>query len=139
VFAALLRDAFALKATGIYCAFRDVATSSLQEQLAKAGQPIEPDRVDDVIAGFADLEAHADVAPAMRRLREARIRIVTLTNGNEAVTRKLLAKAEVGDLVEGVVSVDEVRHWKPHPAVYRHCARSAGVDPAALALVAAHA
>jgi 2-haloacid dehalogenase len=74
----------------------------------------------------------------MRRLREARIRVVTLTNGSEPVTRKPLAKAEVGDLVERVVSVDEVRHWKPHPEVYHHCARSAGVDPAALALVAAY-
>jgi 2-haloacid dehalogenase len=45
-FAALLRDAFALGSTGVYRPFRDVASRSLQEQLAKAGQPIEPRRVE---------------------------------------------------------------------------------------------
>jgi thiol-disulfide isomerase/thioredoxin len=36
------------------------------------------------------------------------------------------------------VSVDEVRVWKPAPQPYRYAAHLLGVDPARLALVAAH-
>lgn len=137
-FAALLRDAFALEATGIYRPFREVASSSLQEQLAKAGQPIDLDRVNNVLAGFAELEPHPDVGAAMQTLRDAGVRVVTLTNGSADVTRKLLAKAGIEDLVERVVTIDEVKHWKPHPDVYLHCASAVEAGPAALALVAAH-
>ncbi len=137
-FAGLLRDAFALDATGVYHPFRAVAMSGLQAQLAKAGREADPDWIETIISGFAELDAHPDVAPAMNILRDASVRIFTLTNGSAGVTGKLLLRAGVADLVERTVSIDEVQHWKPNRAVYLHCAEGAGVAPEDLALVAAH-
>jgi 2-haloacid dehalogenase len=51
----------------------------------------------------------------------------------------LLDRAGLRDFVEAVVSIDEVRHWKPRREVYLHAARALGVTPGDLALVAAHA
>lgn len=137
-FAGLLRDAFALEATGVYRPFPAVAMASLHVELARAGREPEQDRMEAVITGFGELDPHPDVADAVRRLRDAGIRVLTLTNGSAGNTGKLLYRAGVADLVERTVSIDEVEHWKPNRAVYLHCAGTAGVRPDQLALVAAH-
>lgn len=137
-FAGLLRDAFALDETGVYHPFRAVAIGGLETQFAKAGRKPEPDRIEAIISGFAELDAHPDVASAMKFLQEAGIRIFTLTNGSATVTGTLLERAGLANLIERTVSIDEVKHWKPNRAVYLHCAEAAGVAPEDLALVAAH-
>lgn len=137
-FASFLRDAFALEIAGVYKPFRDVASATLSVMLEQAAGSAEPEKVDHVISGFAELDAHDDVAPAMAALREAGIRIATLTNGSAKVTSSLLERAGLRHLVERVISIDDIGHWKPHPKVYHHCARELDVERHRLALVAAH-
>lgn len=138
-FAQLLRNAFALNATDSYSAFRDIAVDSLQAQASAHGQALTPDQITGIIGTFAQLDAYDDVAPAMARLTESGIRLVALTNGSAQVTRELLDRAKVSHFIEHVVSVDEVRLWKPRKEVYLHCAQRCGVEPGAMLLVAAHA
>lgn len=135
-FAHILRDAFALDATGVYRPFRDVAGAALEALLAS--KQASPAASDDVIQGFGELDAHPDAAPAMRALRDADVRIVALTNGSASVTQKLLERSGLDAFVERTISVDEVGHWKPRPEVYLHCAKTVGVEPHRLALIAAH-
>jgi len=90
------------------------------------------------LAAFAELPAFPDVAPAFEALRKAGVRIFLLTNGGADSTAKLLAKAKLDGLVERIVSIDEVKHWKPAREVYLHAAEVAKAKPGHLALVAAH-
>ncbi len=83
--------------------------------------------------------AREDVKPAFKMLKDAGIRIVTLTNGSAETTQKLLKNAGMGDMVERAISIDEVKHWKPRREVYLHAAKVCGVQPHEVALVAAHA
>ena len=137
-FAQTLRDAFALEVTGVYKPFREIASATLASLFAGHGTPPEPARLPQVLDGFAELAPHPDAGSAFRRLHEAGIRIVSLTNGGAAVTEKLLQSAGLRQLVERTITVDEVAHWKPHADVYLHAAKCVGADPARLALVAAH-
>lgn len=138
-FAQMLRDAFALEASAVYKPFREVAAGSLAVLMASHG--IEPGtaQIDFVLAGFAELPAHADVEPGLDRLRAAGVRIIALTNGSADNTGRLLARAALTPFIERIVSIDEVRRWKPNREVYLHAARVAGVEPEHLALVAGHA
>jgi 2-haloacid dehalogenase len=137
-FAQMLRDAFALEASGAYKPFREVAAGSLAVLMASHGVKAGKN-VDEVLAGFAELPAHADVAPALERLRSAGIRIIALTNGGADNTRKLLDRSGLASFVERIISIDEVRRWKPNREVYLHAARALGVAPDRLTLIAAHA
>lgn len=137
-FAQLLRNAFALSATGSYKAFRDVAVDSLKTVASASGRSLSEDQLAEIIGTFAELDAYPDVAPSVVRLAKSDIRVVMLTNGNEDVTRKLLARAGVSEYVEQIISVDEVQLWKPRKEVYLHCAQRCGVEPSAMMLVAAH-
>lgn len=138
-FAQLLRNAFALNATDSYSPFRDIAVDSLQAQASAHGRALTQEQLSGIIGNFAKLDAYDDVAPAMAHLAEGGIRLVALTNGSAEVTHKLLDRANVSHLIEQVISVDEVRLWKPRKEVYLHCAQRCGVEPSAMMLIAAHA
>lgn len=137
-FARLLRDAFALEVTGEYKTFREIASAALEVLMSE--RKVEPERstIDEIVKAFADLPAHPDVKPAFEMLRDAGVRIAALTNGSAETTRKLFRDAKLEDFVERYISIDEVKHWKPSREVYLHAARTLIVDPAELALIAAH-
>lgn len=138
-FARLLRNGFALDASGTFAPFGEVARATLEGMLAAKNIAIYDNNIDHALAGFAELPAHSDVAPAFQHLRENGIPIFALTNGSAKNTRQLLEQAGLLAHVERIISIDEIRRWKPHREVYLHAADVAGVPPGQLALVAAHA
>ncbi|AYY13734.1 haloacid dehalogenase type II [Actinobacteria bacterium YIM 96077] len=135
-FSRLLRDAFALVATGGYRPFGEIATSALRSTV---GPGVDDATLRTVLGGFSELEPHPDVVPAVRLAGEAGVRMVTLTNGSAQITSRLLERAGLDDDIEQVLSVDDVQRWKPAPEIYRHAAYSTHVLPERVALVAAHA
>jgi 2-haloacid dehalogenase len=138
-FARLLRNAFALDAAGTYKSFGEVARGTLEALLAEFQCPADALEIDQTLSGFGDLPVHDDVAPAFQLLRDNGVRIFALTNGSADITCGLFQRARLAHWVERVISIGEVRRWKPAREVYLHAANIAGVTPGAMALVAAHA
>ena len=138
-FAQMLRDAFALEVTAVYKSFREVAAATLTNVLVRAGISPESAKIDRVLEGFSELSPHPDAGTAFQRLHDAQIRIVALTNGSPKTTETLLQRAGLDQFVERMISIEEVRHWKPYRDVYLHAAKCVNVEPQQLALVAAHA
>lgn len=134
-FARLLRDAFALCASGGFRPFADIAASALA---SASGHALPDDTVQEIVAGFAELDPHPDVEPAMRRAVDAGIDVIALTNGSAETTQALLERAGVQRHVRQVVSVDDVQRWKPAPEIYRYAAKTCHVEPEQIALVAVH-
>lgn len=135
-FTRLLRDAFALTASGTYQPFAEIARHALR---AVADGELSEEAAREVVAGFATLDPHPDVTDAMRLAREADVLIITLTNGSATTTTALLERSGLDGYVGQVVSVETVRRWKPAPEPYWHAAAACGVPPDRMALVAAHA
>jgi 2-haloacid dehalogenase len=135
-FSRLLRDAFAVVASGGYRPFGEFAAAALR---SSANPPLTDEQIKAVLSGFPELDPHPDVVPAVRRVRDAGVRMITLTNGSAANTSALLRRAGIEDDIEQVLSVDDIRRWKPAPEIYHHAAESTGVPPERVALVAAHA
>jgi 2-haloacid dehalogenase len=133
-FTRLLRDGFALAASGAYRPFREVADGAL----AAVAPVLTPPQRTEVLAAFSRLDAHPDARPALERLHRAGVPVVALTNGAAATTTTLLQRAGLDALVDRVISIDEVRTWKPAPAPYRHAADLMGVEPRRVAHVAVH-
>jgi 2-haloacid dehalogenase len=95
--------------------------------------------VEYVLAGFAELPAHPDAEPAMRRLATSGVRVCCLTNGSADTTQAFLARTGLAPHVERVISVAEVGSWKPPARVYQHAADVVGLPAEGVALVAVHA
>jgi 2-haloacid dehalogenase len=138
-FASLLRDGFALAATGRQERFGRIGAGALRTVLIGAGVADDLDgKVERILAGFARLGLHPDVADGVRALRDGGLRLVTLTNGGSEVAEALLSRAGIRDLFERLLSVEEAARWKPAPEPYQYAARSCAVPPERMLLVAVH-
>jgi 2-haloacid dehalogenase len=138
-FAGLLRDGFALAASGDNAGFAEVAAGLLHELLRPLPLNRAPAQaVDDIMAAFAGLGVHPDVVPGIRRLRSAGFRLVTLSNGAPEVADNLLRKAGIREEFEALLSVQEAAAWKPAKAAYDYAARACRTRPASMLLVAVH-
>ncbi len=138
-FASTLRDGFALAATGTAAPFPAVARGVLRTLLAPYDLTVGVDEAaQSVLDGFPTLHLHPDVAPGLRRLAEAGVRLVTLTNGSAALAQTLLDAEGVADLVEARLSVDDAGLWKPHAQSYRWALEKVGVPAGRAAMVAVH-
>ncbi len=141
-FAGVLRDGMALAAHGDRAPFADLARETLRAVARENDRaPDAPDleeAVEHVMAGFLALPVHPDVAPGIRALRDAGIRLVTMSNGAVAVAERLLEAAGVADAVERMLSVEQAGFFKPDPRAYGYAVETCGVEPAAAMLVAVH-
>jgi 2-haloacid dehalogenase len=139
-FSNILRDGFALAATGAYATFAALAESAAVSLLAM--QDHQPEDVNAaahyLVAGLSELPLHDDVRPALERLHQDGVRIMTLTNGSRSNAIALLERAGLAKLVEENLSVDEVGRWKPVRAAYHYAAARCGVEPAEIMMIAVH-
>ncbi|TDW70870.1 haloacid dehalogenase type II [Kribbella pratensis] len=137
-FAATLRDGFALTAVDAYADFRELAAELLEAQLIAAGIEPNDETVTRVLSGFTRLPLHPDVAPGLRRIHEAGIRIITLTNGSAAMSKEVFEKGGIMPFLEHRLEVATPQRWKPHPAAYRYAAEVCGAPVERMALAAVH-
>jgi 2-haloacid dehalogenase len=139
-FAATLRDGIALAAAGDYAEFQDVARSVLRTLLAGVPEPTAPpeEAAEHVLAGMEALSLHPDVPPGLRALRDAGVRMATLTNGGATLAKGLLERAGLDSMVERTLTVGEVGRWKPAPEPYRHACRALEVAETDAVLIAVH-
>lgn len=138
-FAGLLRDGFALAASGTAAPFASVGEGLLQVQLADQtlDRPVDA-AVEYVMAGFTTLDVHPDVRAGTAALASQGLRLVTLSNGSADVAVDLLTRAGVRDRFERLLSVEQAGIWKPAPAAYDYALQQCQVPPGAAMLVAVH-
>jgi len=148
LFAQILRDAFAVSATGRFVSFPEMARENIRVLLEtyrnRLSEPFEIDSaIDHIVSAFSELPAHGDVEAAFRAVKDKGFKVCLLTNGPAEGTQKLTQQAGLQSLVDEIISVEDFQQWKPAPELYLSAARSMGlstrdrIDDAVL--IAAHA
>lgn len=137
-FATALRDMFALTATGMYVPMAKILESAIDELCAVEDKAIESGERQKIVEAMGSLEPRPDVEPALTALKGAGFRMIALSNGSMANTERLLQKADISSAFEMVISTDEIGRFKPHADVYLHAARTLGLQPGEVMLIAAH-
>jgi len=138
-FATVLRDGFALAAAGSQQPFARVAAGALRTLLPTPGLNRDLEAaVEHVMAGFSQLAVHPDVPDGVRGLRDAGLRLVTLSNGSSQVAEQLLSRAGIRDCFDLLLSVEDAGAWKPVRGAYEYAAEACGARLADLMLVAVH-
>jgi 2-haloacid dehalogenase len=135
-FERLLHSTAALTLAGEWQPFDELAASTLKTALARTEKDVDAERVLDELQ---QLPPYPDAGPAFTVLEEAGLIAGVLTNSGERSTRELLEAAGLEERVAEIVSVEEVKLYKPHPAAYRHAAERIGAEPSRTTLIAAHA
>jgi len=114
-FERLLHSAAAVTLTGDFVPFAELARTAVATTAARFGVELD---ADEILPLLQRLPSYPDARPAVERLEEAGVAWAVLTNAGVEQTRALLDAAGLAERVWQVVSVEEVRAYKPHPAPY---------------------
>lgn len=145
---AAFADAWRMRYVGVMTAFATSGRGFVpldllhREMLGEAlrGVGIDPATLDEPLLAdwnraWHRLDAWPDAVPGLTRLK-ARFPVVTLTNGNVALT---LAMARHAGLPwDALLGAEVTRAYKPDPRAYLGTAELLGIAPAELCLVASH-
>lgn len=100
------------------------------------GTPTLRDRLMNL---YLTLDAFPEVPACLRQLRAAGLKTAILSNGSPRMLQAAVAGAGLGDLLDAVLSVEEVGVYKPHAKVYQLAVDRLGIEPEAIAFQSSNA
>src|SRR3546814_14206077 len=77
------------------------------------------------MALYRRLPSFDDTLPGLHAIRELPLRPFAFSNGNRDDLDEVLDTANLTPLLAGVVSLNDIRTFKPHPAAYAYFHRAA--------------
>ena len=113
-----------------YESFAVCTSQALDHTCAQFGLRLGHEERGKLLEAYGTLPAFPDAREGLAMTRETGFRLFAFSNGRADAVEALLAQAGLRDFFLGVVSVDEVRSFKPDPAVYAHFLQRAGTTGA---------
>jgi 2-haloacid dehalogenase len=138
-FLQLLQSALVATVTGTYSDFGEVGGAALEMVAEREGVDLSDGDKQKFLGDMRELPPHPEVAESLDRLRDAGLRLATLTNSTRQVAEAQMENSGLRDYFEQILSADDVKRLKPAPEPYRMAAESLAVEVEGLRLVAAHA
>jgi len=109
-----------------YETFSVCTSQALDYTCAYYKTALSDDQKNALLGLYRVLPAFADVRDGLVQLKEAGFRLFAFSNGAADALETLLRAAGIRDLFLGVVSVDDLKSFKPNPGVYCHFLRRSG-------------
>ncbi len=138
-FLQLLQSALVATVTGAYSDFGTIGGAALEMVAEREGVDLSDEDKQKILGGMRELPPHPEVAESLDRLRDAGLRLASLTNSTQQVAEAQMENSGLRDYFEQILSADSVKRLKPAPEPYRMAAESLGVEVGQVRLVAAHA
>ncbi|MDJ0740082.1 MAG: haloacid dehalogenase type II [Gammaproteobacteria bacterium] len=137
-FSMLLHTSTVCIVTGVKTDFATLAAGMLDALAARVGVELSDTTRSDLLGAFARLPPHADVKPALARLRAAGYRSVAFTNSSLRLVTAQIDNAGLSADFDAIVSVEETGSFKPDARVYAYVAQRLERPLETLRLVATH-
>jgi len=103
-----------------YVDFSVCTRQALKYTSAQLGLPISDTATETLLDEYRRLPAFPDVPMALEQLKSAGHRLYAFSNGLPDDLEALLGSAGIRNAFSDIISVHEIRTFKPDPAVYRH-------------------
>lgn len=121
-----------------YRPFDEVTAAALDFALAQHGIDDAYLRR-DLLSAYRHLTPYTEVEPTLEILSKRGLRLGILSNGTGEMLRTAFGAVELDDLLNPLLSIDELRIYKPDPRVYAMAARHLGLPPNAIGFVSSNA
>jgi len=120
-----------------YVDFWQVTTEALDYALT-AHHLTDPGLRRRLLDLYAQLTAYPEVPPLLKRLRAAGQITGIFSNGSPAMLASACSAAGVTDLLDHIISVDDIRVFKPDPRTYQLVTARLGLPAPAIAFFSAN-
>ena len=121
-----------------YADFSICTSDALNFTCRRFKADIGPERRCELLRLYQHLPRFDDVTPALHSLRDG-FRLFAFSNGRRSEIDAVLSNANILDYFEGIVTADDVRSFKPDPAVYSYARRATGAWSSPFWLVSSNA
>ena len=102
------------------------------------GLDLTPDRRARLLEAYLTLAAFPDVKPGLEALKERGLRMAILSNGAPKMLEAAVRSAGIVDLLDGILSVEQVKIFKPSPRVYHLASEHLQARPAKVGFVSSN-
>lgn len=123
---------------GDYCDFSVCTRQALLFACRHHQVTISETAVEQAMQAYAELEAFEDVPAGLAALQQQGRPLYAFSNGSRAAVQHLLSRAGIADCFTAVISVEDVRSFKPDPKVYQHLVRNCAVTAKEVCLVSSN-
>jgi len=123
---------------GRHVDFWQITGDALDYALAATGIDPAPVR-EPLMQAYLSLDAYPEVPDVLRRLRAAGHKTAILSNGEPKMLQSGANSAGIDDLLDAILTVEEVGVFKPHPRVYQLAVDRLGVRPDEIAFQSSNA
>lgn len=100
--------------------------------------PLTREQKNELLALYRVLPAFGDVKEGLARLKAANFRMYAFSNGSADAVETLLITAGIRDFFLGVVTVDDLKSFKPNPGVYSYFLRRSGASGSSAWLISSN-
>ncbi|HET8800316.1 MAG TPA: haloacid dehalogenase type II [Marinobacter sp.] len=122
----------------VYEDFGVCTRQALRYAMATHKLPLSEERENALMAAYLSLPAFDDSLPALKSLK-GRYPLFAFSNGSYPALEKVLGHNDLLEQFDGLVSVDDIKSFKPDPAVYTYARRATGSWENPLCLVSSNA
>ncbi len=113
-----------------YVSFATCTKQALEFTCNYLKTPLAPDTKELLLTSYGKLPPFDDVLEGLKACRDSGFRLFAFSNGTRKDVGELLKNAGLEDFFQDVISVEDIRSFKPNPGVYCHFMRKAGVTGA---------
>jgi 2-haloacid dehalogenase len=92
-----------------------------------------------LMALYRELDAYPEVPDVLTQIRETGMTTAILSNGSPGMLEAAVAHAGIAAVLDRVLSVDELKIYKPHPTVYRLASERLAVPPEQICFMSSNA
>ncbi len=121
-----------------YQDFAVCTRDALEYCCMQLGEDLSAEQKQRLLQEYRKLPAFSDVEPCLKQLQQGDYRMFAFSNGHADAVTGLLQHADIDQYFAGVVSVDEIKSFKPNPAVYAHFLRRSGASGAQAWLISSN-
>ncbi len=122
---------------GRHADFWQVTGDALDYALARLG--VDPQVREPLMQAYLALDAYSEVPQMLARLRQGGLKTAILSNGEPQMLSAAVRSAGLEQLLDAVLSVEEVGIFKPHPKVYQLAVDHLGVAAGEIAFQSSNA
>ena len=99
----------------------------------------KPGLRDRLMRLYLTLDTFPEVPEVLARLKKAGLKTAILSNGSPAMLDAAVKGAKLSELLDAVLSVEDVGVYKPHPKVYRLAVERLGVAASSITFLSSNA
>ena len=99
----------------------------------------KPGLRDRLMRLYLTLDTFPEVPEVLSRLKKAGLKTAVLSNGSPTMLDAVVKGAKLSELLDAVLSVEEVGVYKPHPKVYRLAVERLGVPTSSITFLSSNA